>query len=256
MNILPDNRTPQGLILEKMGFVPRMVMTPELKTVVDEVLRQWQMSDRFEPLRQYGIRPLDRLLFYGPPGNGKTMACRWMARRLDVPMYRVACDQVHGMYLGQTSSNLAAVMAHLQNLKEPALCLFDEVEHIFVNRRDASGACGHEIGSALTVFMQALDRWEAPTLIVMATNIVERMDDALLSRIDLKLEFVGPTKEQAGQMVEYWKELLCDHGGGEWGPQILERMKGCNPPGSFRNLQQVINHAARSYVVEHGNGDG
>jgi len=250
MDTLRREKLPPGLTLEKAPpFVPRMVMTDELHVVVREVITQWLNRDRFKGLLKFGIRPLDRLLFYGPSGNGKTMACQWICQQLGTPLYRVQCEQIVGAYLGETSKALARVTEYLAGLTEPALCLFDEVESIFVDRARSDGQCDRERGSALTIFFQALDRWRAPTLIVMCTNLVEQLDRALLSRVEMQLEFQGPTPEQAQEVVEYWRELLCGHGADTWGPRFVEAIEAGRLPESFRELTQQIGHAARDWVA-------
>ena len=249
MKSLPSKQTPtlpQGLTLEDdQRFAVRMVMTPELQTVMREVIHQWRHRDRFQPLEHYGIRPLDRLLFYGPPGNGKTMSCYWIARELKVPMYRVLCSQLRGSHLGETTRNVAGVVDFLGGLREPAVCLWDEVESIFVDRRVGSGECDREIAAALTVFMQAIDRWKAPTLLVMATNLVDNLDFALISRVEMRLEFGPPTPQQSAELLAYWAELLHEHGADEWAPAIADSPQ----PKSFRELQQTISRAARDWTA-------
>lgn len=246
-----SKRLPRGLTLEKTpAFVPRMVMTDELEVVFREVISQWTHREKFAPLARFGIRPLDRLLFYGPPGNGKTLACQWICQKLDgVPLYRVQCEAVIGQYMGNMAQGLAGITNHLRALAAPAVCLFDEVESIFVDRTANSGQCDRERATALSVFFQALDRWEAPTLIVMCTNIVDQLDRALLSRVELQLQFGGPTPDQALQVVEYWRELLCEHGADEWGPRFVDAIQSGQLPESFRELTQLISRAARDWVA-------
>lgn len=249
MKRLPG-QLPTGLVLdEKPPFVPRMVMTPQLMSVLKNVVSQWRQRDKFQDLIKYGIRPLDRLLFYGPPGNGKTLTCYWMAKELGIPVYRVLCNQLRASHLGETTSNVADVVEFLGRDDKPAICLWDEIESIFIDRSKTGQACDREISAALTVFLQALDRWQAPTLIVMATNLVEQLDSALTSRVEMRLEFEGPTRDQAEKLIEYWAELLCKHGADEWGPALLERVKQ-TPPVSFRELQQAIAWSARDWVAK------
>lgn len=243
------NPLPEGLALEKPPFVPRMVMTDRLQTVVREVLHQWRNRDRFAGLLKYGIRPLDRLLFFGPPGNGKTMACYWMAKELNIPVYRVLCNQLHQSYLGATTQAVAGVVDHLSKMTIPAICLWDEVESIFIDRRVADGSCGREIATATTVFLQALDRWRSPVLQVLATNLPDKLDAALVSRVELSLEFPGPDAAQCQEMLNYWVELLHAHGGDAWGPALAKRMVEA-PPESFRELQQRIGFAAREWTAD------
>lgn len=251
MTLLPQDETklPKGLVLdEQPPFVPRMVMTPPITKVVKNVVFQWKHRAVFQGLLNYGIRPLDRLLFYGPPGNGKTLTSYWMAKELGIPIYRVICTQIRDSYLGETAKNVAAVANYLNRRSEPSVCLWDEIESIFVDRGSAKGQCDREIGSALTVMLQALDRWRAPTLIVMATNLYDQLDPALISRVEMKLEFEAPTAEQCEKLIQYWAELLCKHGSDEWGPQLLERVKQ-TPAASFRELQQSVAWSARDWVA-------
>lgn len=249
MNELPS-KLPAGLTLEKIpAFVPRMVMTDELQTVMREVLRQWKHRDRFAGLVKFGIRPLDRLLFFGPPGNGKTMASQWMCQELKTPLYRVRCEQLIGMLMGDMVRGLTEVTDYLRTVRTPAVCLFDEIESIFIDRSASAGQCDRERATALTAFFQALDRWETPTLIVMCTNLVDQLDPALLSRIELKLEFQGPTADQAREVVEYWRELLCEHGADDWGPGFAESIEAGCVPESFRDLTQRIGRAARDWTA-------
>lgn len=250
MTPLPTkDELPKGLVLDDQPpFVPRMVMTPQLMAVIKNVVSQWRHREQFKELLKYGIRPLDRLLFYGPPGNGKTLTCYWMAKELGMPMYRVICNQLRGGYLGDTAKAIASVMDFLNAQQEPSICLWDEVESIFIDRAESSGQCDREISSALTVFLQALDRWQAPTLIIMATNLEVQIDPALKSRIEMHLEFGGPSTDQCEKLPQYWAELLCKHGSDEWGPKLLERLKD-SPAKSFRELQQAIAWCARDWVA-------
>lgn len=244
--------TPSAISIEDVpAFIPRMVMTAQLQTVMAQVIRQWQHRARFAPLAQYGIRPLDRLLFYGPPGNGKTMACEWIAKQLGMKILRVHCDQLTGAFLGETSKKVAGIVQWLNERKEPALCLFDEVESIFIDRRSkaADSSCGHELSSATTIFLQALDRWTSPTLIVMCTNLHGRLDFALTSRVELQLEFAGPTQEQALECLAFWRELLSGYGADEWGP-VLEALIKKAAPASFRELRHAVSVAARDWVAK------
>ncbi len=245
----PNDELPTGLVRDdRPPFMPRLVMTPQLLSVFKNVVAQWRTRDRLADLLKYGIRPLDRLLFFGPPGNGKTLACYWMARELQIPMYRVVCDQLRSSVLGGMSRAVAEVTKYLNARHEASICLWDEVESVFVDRAVGTGQCDREVASALTVFLQALDRWTAPTLIVMATNLPAQLDPALLSRVEMKLEFVGPTSEQCEQLLEYWAELLCKHGSGEWMPALAAAVKQ-RPPISFRELQQSIAWTAQQWVA-------
>lgn len=252
MRTLPDSADlPSGLTAERTDNIPRrLVMTPALAAAAEQVLRQWRVRDRFEPLLRHGIRPLDRLLFHGPPGNGKTTCAQYLAARLECDCFRVRCEQLRGQYLGETTKQVSAVMEWIDARTRPAVVLFDEVESIFIDRSTAGNqGCDNEISSSLTVFFQYFDRLASPTLICLATNMHHRLDPALLSRVELSVEFGPPTAEQAVEFVRYWSELLAEHGGEEWGPRLIA---ADIPMESFRALKQHVAAAAREWVMEHG----
>lgn len=241
-------KLPDGLVEERPPFVPRMVLSGQLKSALREVCLQWQHRDAFADLLKYGIRPLDRMLFFGPPGNGKTLSCYFLSKTLNVPIFRVLCNQLRGSYLGETTRNVANLLDFLNATTTPSLCLFDEVESIFVDRKESKGQCDREVAAAMTIFMQSLDRWKAPTLLVLATNLVGQIDEALLSRVELKLEFLGPSHEQATELLNYWREILSAHGPDDWGPVLAAKFAETLPT-SFRALQQQVAWSAREWTA-------
>lgn len=250
MRALPaKTERPESIVSDTRLFVPRIVLTPALQQVVAEVIHQWRVRDRFDGLAKYGIRPLDRLLFYGPPGNGKTIGSHWIASQLGVPIYRVLCNQLHGETLGATTKAVSEACSWLNAQTEPCVCLWDEVEAIFVDRSISAGQCDREIAAALTMFMQAIDRWTAPTLLILATNLPDQLDAALLSRVELRAEFAAPDEQQSIELLNYWRELLHRHGADDWGPAIHGRLKSGWLPASFRELQQTIARAARKWTA-------
>jgi SpoVK/Ycf46/Vps4 family AAA+-type ATPase len=246
MNTLPTRagNLPTGLSAEKpANNLASLATTNSLDQLSQLVLRQWSHAAEFARLAKHGIRPVDRLLFYGPPGNGKTMASQWLGTKIGAPVYRVRCETLVGSALGSTGARLAEIMEWLQ-VQPRSVVLFDEVEQIFRSRDSAKDACDREYTSVMTIFWQYLDRWEAPTLFVLATNLPGQLDAALMSRVDVQLEFGPPTPEQAADVIRYWQEVLHEFGGEQWAPQMLERTNY----ESFRALFQQIQHHVREFV--------
>ncbi|MEM9825201.1 MAG: ATP-binding protein [Planctomycetota bacterium] len=245
-----QNPPPLGLSVESEGTnLAALSMTPAMRQIADVIVRQWSAVKQFRPLARHGIYPIRQLLFHGPPGNGKTFACQWIAQQLRVPLYRVRCEQVVGSLLGQTTSNIGAVLTWVKE-QPPAIVLFDEVETLFPARRAGGDSCSRELNSAMTVYWQHLDRWETQHLFVMATNMPAALDDALKSRIEMQLEFGPPTEAQAREVINYWAEVLNQYGADQWRPKIEERLDTGNRYASFRELWQTIQQATVAYVTD------
>jgi hypothetical protein len=115
---------------------------------------------------------------YGPPGNGKTLTCYWMAKELGIPMYRVICNELRvGVPWGMRPRAVAACRRLPERpLRSQRSACGTRLRAFLSIEPCRQGTCDREISSALTVFLQALDRWKAPTLIVMATNLPDQLD--------------------------------------------------------------------------------
>jgi SpoVK/Ycf46/Vps4 family AAA+-type ATPase len=241
---------PPGITLEKPGRnLDSLTQTDALQVLRKTLVHEWNIRDAFHSVAEFGIRPTTLALFYGPPGNGKTMASKMLASVIDAPLYRVSCDGLLDPYLGKSEQNISKVMRFLENAGE-CVVLFDECESLFRTRKaDGGGGCGQAIVRTMQVFWQAVDRWESPQLFLLATNRIEDIDDALLSRCETKLEFVGPTKEQAQLVLAYWAEVLHEYGAEEWAPDLRKRI-GNRVPESFRDLWQLICSQVRQWIIK------
>lgn len=241
-------KTPNGITVEKPGRnLDSLTQTDALESLKSTLIHEWNIRDAFSSVEKYGIRPTTLALFYGPPGNGKTMAAKMLANVIKAPLYRVSCEGLLHSYLGKSEENIRDVMAWLAEAGE-AVVLFDECETLFRKRSDSGGSCAQAIVRTMQVFWQAVDRWESPQMFLLATNRIQDIDDALISRCETKLEFVGPTKEQALLVLEYWAEILHDHGAVEWWP-VLKKQINKKTPESFRELWQMICLCVRGWIT-------
>lgn len=244
-------RMPAAISEEKpANNLASLTMSDALNRLMGELIGQWQLSPTFKDLEQYGIRPLDRVLFYGPPGNGKTVASQVIANKLDCPLYRVCCEALLVSSFGGTQKNIAEVLDWMA-AQGTAVVLWDECESLFPDRSTAGGGeCTRELVSSMQIFWQRLDRWQTPQLFVLATNLIDRIDPALSSRIELQLEFGPPTQQQALDVLAYWTEVFHEYGSADWSPPMREQIDRNILPESFRSLWQLISSAVRSHVCK------
>ena len=205
---------PSGIVLEKPGRnLDSLTQTTALQALQTTLIHEWKIRHAFTSVEKFGIRPTTMALFHGPPGNGKTMASKMLASVIDAPLYRVSCEGLLHAYLGKSEQNTRAIVRTMQ------------------------------------VFWQAIDRWETPQIFLLATNRIEDIDEALLSRCETKLEFLGPTREQAELVLSYWSEILHEHGAQIWSP-VLSKQIGRKTPASFRELWQSICQCVRQWIIQ------
>ena len=78
------------------------------------------------------LRP--RALFSGRNNAGKTLAAEFLARQLDVALFRIDLSKVVGKYIGETEKNLRRVFDAAE--WSGAILLFDEADALFGKRSE------------------------------------------------------------------------------------------------------------------------
>lgn len=182
-----DNETRLPLIREENPVV--LINEPILDEAVEFVLRQVVDEHRSrERLLAAGLAPTRTALLVGPPGVGKTLAARWIARELDLPLLVLDLSAVMSSFLGRTGVNVRRVLDYARSV--PAVLLLDELDAV-AKRRDDSTEIG-ELKRLVTVLLQEIDSWPDGALLLAATNHAELLDPAVWRRFDVVLDFPMP----------------------------------------------------------------
>lgn len=168
---------------------------------LNQVLEERKVVDK---LIDVGLSPCKTILFEGPPGVGKTMSSRWLAKELDLPLLILDLATVMSSFLGKTGNNIRAVLEYASSF--PCVLLLDEFDAI-AKRRDDDRELG-ELKRLVTVLLQALDDWPESSLLIAATNHSELLDPAIWRRFDLQIKFELPSNSMITNYLEtYYPEL-------------------------------------------------
>lgn len=162
---------------------------------IEELLEE---NRRDDILRSYGMKPSSKIIFYGPPGCGKTLAAEVIAFELDMPLAIVRLDALVSSYLGETAANLRKVFDFIAEHKMVAL--FDEFDAIGKERGD-SGEHG-ELRRVVNAVLQMMDSYQGQSLIISATNHEKLLDTAIWRRFDEAIEFPLPGPTQIAQLLK------------------------------------------------------
>ncbi len=121
-----------------------------------------------------------RVLLWGPPGTGKTAIGRWLAATLDVPLQVERGSTLLGGVVGETEARIAAAFARAR--KRPALLMIDECDTFLMSRRQAQRSWEISQTNEMLTQMETFDG-----LLIMSSNLVDVLDEAVLRRFDLKV---------------------------------------------------------------------
>ncbi len=161
---------------------------------LQQVVEERRHRDRLET---QGLLPTRSALFTGPPGVGKTLAARWVARELGLPLLVLDLSAVMSSFLGRTGSNVRLVLDYAKSAE--CVLLIDELDAV-AKRRDDATEIG-ELKRLVTVLLQEIDDWPSEGLLIAATNHSELLDPAVWRRFDVTVEFPMPADNAVEEVV-------------------------------------------------------
>lgn len=176
-------------------YLSEILLGPRNRDLVLKVLEE---NRKAEILRTHGLEPSRKLLFCGPPGCGKTLCAEILSSELGQPLLYVRFDAVVSSYLGETASNLRKVFDYAAAGRW--VVLFDEFDAIG-KRRDDPNEHG-ELKRVVNSFLQLLDNFSAPSLVIAATNHEGLLDQALWRRFDEIVYFPKPSIKETRLLLE------------------------------------------------------
>lgn len=150
---------------------------------------------------------INKFLFEGLPGSGKTEAAKQVARLLDRTLFCVDFENLIDSKLGQTNKNIATVFNEINMLPQPnnVVVLFDEIDVIALDRVNTNDV--REMGRVTSTILRELDRLtdlNKEIVIIATTNLFSNFDKALVRRFDAVINFDRYTKEDLIEVAQYY----------------------------------------------------
>jgi len=179
--------------------IESVILSEENKEKIAEFIRETAARDK---LLRYGLQPMNRLLFYGASGCGKTFLAKALSNHLNYRMLYV--DIAKSLSDGSVAKNISDIF-ELGNELGNCLIFLDECDSIAWNR-DSNSPDSGTIRRATNSLFQHLDQMNKTNIFVSATNMLHRLDPAFERRFNLKLEFRRPSMS----IVEVVKKFLYE----------------------------------------------
>jgi MoxR-like ATPase len=239
---LPDGVGIAAMVERQASELRRAIGLPPVPPPAIEPLGpfrlNWLNPDRpLAPLVERCARSgQGRFLLHGRPGTGKSSFARALADALEKPLEVRTGSDLLMPCVGMTEHAIADAFARAA--ANDAVLLIDEVEGLLSERR------GLERSWELTqvnALLTALDTHRG--VVVLTTNLFERIDGAVMRRIEHKVELRPPTAEQRRALWRRLGEYFGWDNPDELAPQ-LDALEGLSP-GDFHQV-------ARQYLGDPG----
>lgn len=183
---------------------------------------------------------VNKFLFQGAPGTGKTEAAKVVARLLDRALFQVDFAAIIDSRMGQTQKNIASLFDELNSIKNPdgAVILFDEIDAIALDR--TNGQDLREMGRATSAMLKGLDGLNSRVVIIATTNLFDHFDKALVRRFDKVVDFNRYTLDDLCEISETLLSFYMNRfkmGGHNINlfRKIMRRMNPVLYPGDIKN---------------------
>ena len=214
-----------------------LILPTDVRHNIEDVIEEFQRAD---VLRNHGVEPRNRVLFTGPPGNGKTTLAETIAEALGFPLYVVQYDGLVGSFLGETSERLRQLFDFAN--KAPGVFFFDEFDTIGKERGD-----NHEVGEikrVVSTLLMQIDSLSSDAIIVVASNHPELLDRAVWRRFQLHVDLPKPDQGAIQTWLKRF-EIDANFNWPDTTDNIAEKLHGL----SFAEIEHFAFDVYRPYIL-------
>ena len=134
-----------------------------------------------EKFEKFGMSPSRGVLFYGPPGCGKTLLAKAIANECQANFISIKGPELLTMWFGESEANVRDVFDKARQ-SAPCVLFFDELDSIAIQRGNGIGDAGGAADRVLNQLLTEMDGLSSKKTIFVigATNRPDIIDPALL----------------------------------------------------------------------------
>ncbi|PTQ78428.1 ATPase family protein associated with various cellular activities (AAA) [Nitrosospira multiformis] len=242
---LPLSRRYQDPLVVKMTRATLrhfMVLPESVEVRFRRIEQEYAARER---LASFGLRHKKKILLYGHPGCGKTLGAERLAWATGLPLVKVRFDALISSYFGESGINLRAVFESAKT--SPCLLFLDECDFIAKSRSNQNDV--GEVPRLVNTLLQLLDDFDAPGLLVAATNLDKQLDKALFRRFDDVFEVLPPGAEEIERLLKTTLSAIKVASNIRW-EKLSSKLVGM----SSAEVVKVAQDAAKSTILS-GRGE-
>ena len=230
------------------GSIDDLVGMDDIKAEVAQIKDQYQRRAAYA---EYGISKPFNVMFSGPAGTGKTKLASYLAKELNLPiLFHSAANLETGFVAG--GSNTLSRIVSMAKRRKRCIVFLDEAQDLFMKRGGHRKFDDDTQNTLLAVLDGVRTKSEAEIIWIVASNFNSEsmpMDEAMLRRFQMKVDFRMPNKEERLAIIEHYlsqraEKVLLDmdlrH--------LVEVTEGRSPA----DLETIVNQAGITAVQAGG----
>ncbi|WVZ20643.1 hypothetical protein V8G54_007965 [Vigna mungo] len=154
-----------------------------------------------EKFEKFGMSPSKGVLFYGPPGCGKTLLAKAIANECQANFISVKGPELLTMWFGESEANVREIFDKARQ-SAPCVLFFDELDSIATQRGSSVGHAGGAADRVLNQLLTEMDGMTAKKTVftIGATNRPDIIDPALLRPGRLDQLIYIPLPDQSSRL--------------------------------------------------------
>ncbi len=192
-----------------------------------------------------------RILLYGPPGTGKTLLASACASTIDATFFNVKVSALLSKYVGESANLISALYQRAREAADAGLAVvfIDEYDSLARSRDKSDSSANSQVIATLLTELDGLGekRTNSSVITIVATNRPWDLDEAILSRMDLRILVDLP--DEAAR-AEIFRVLLQGRGVTLASDVTPEKLAEATEHFSGRDIQRLCKKLFLSVLAE------
>lgn len=141
-----------------------------------------------------GRKPWKCILLFGPPGTGKTFLGKAIATETDSTFFSIQPATIMSKYVGESEKKIKDVFDEAKKRK-PSIIFIDEIDSLMMQRSEQDGEGSRRVKNQLLTEIDGVNGGMEGITLLCATNLPEKLDDAMMRRFDRRIYIPLPDRE-------------------------------------------------------------